>query len=294
MRRKNAMKWAMLPTAATLILALTGCTPDVLLKTAGLGGLPAAGQAITDRSEVISNMWNYSWLILWAVGIIAWGLMIFAIIAYRRRKGDTALPVQLRYNNPIEVLFTVVPLIMVIGFFAFTAKTMAEVEKPYANPDVKIEVVGKQWAWDFNYVNANVYDSGVQLEGKNNAQLLANYDKKAPVLWVPQGKTVEVDLTSRDVVHSFWVVDFLYKKDVFPGKVNKIYFTPQKLGTYDGKCAELCGEYHSMMLFKLKIVTQAEYDAHMAQLAAQGNVGQLDDTLNRQQNLPADDPTIRG
>ena len=284
------MKWAILPAAASLILVLTGCTP----QQAGLGGLPGAGKGITDRSEVISNMWNYSWMILWGVGIVAWGLMIYAIIVYRRRKGDNSLPVQLRYNNPIETLFTVVPLIMVIGFFAFTAKTMDEVEKPYTNPDVKIEVLGKQWAWDFNYVTANVYDSGVQLEGKTAEELKANYDAKAPTLWLPVGKSVEVDVTSRDVIHSFWIVDFLYKKDVFPGRVNKIYFTPQVEGTYDGKCAELCGEYHSMMLFKVKVVSQAEYDAHMAQLGAQGNLGQLSDGLNRNQNLPGDNPEVRG
>jgi cytochrome c oxidase subunit II len=155
-RRKNAMKWAILPAAASLILALTGCTPQM----AGLGGLPSAGKGITDRSEVISNMWNYSWMVLWGVGVVAWALMIYAIVVYRRRKGETSLPVQLRYNNPIEVLFTVVPLILVIGLFAFTNKTMNEVNQPYANPDVKVEVIGKQWAWDFNYTSANVYDSG--------------------------------------------------------------------------------------------------------------------------------------
>ena len=280
----------MLPIAATLILAITGCTP----QAAGLGGLPKGGEGITDRSEVISNMWNYSWAVLWLVGVIAWGLMIFAIIAYRRRKGDTHTPPQLRYNNPIEVLFTVVPFIMVVGFFAFTAKTMAEVEKPFAKPDVTIEVIGKQWAWDFNYTNANVYDSGVQLEGKGEKEFADNYNKYAPVLWLPVGKKVQIDLTSRDVVHSFWVVDFLYKKDVFPGKTNHMYLIPQKTGLYDGKCAELCGEYHSMMHFKVKVVTQAEYDAHMAQLAAEGNVGQLSDDYSREHNLPADNPEIRG
>ena len=290
MRRKKASKWAALPLVATLLLTLTGCS----MNDWGLGGLPNAGNAVTDRSEVISNMWNYSWLILWGVGIVAWGLMFFAIIVYRRRKGDNALPPQLRYNNPIETLFTVVPLIMVIGFFAFTTKTMDQVEAKFDNPDVTIQVIGKQWAWDFNYVNANVFDAGVQLSGKGAAEIQKSYDTEANTLYLPQGKKVRIDLTARDVIHSFWIVDFLYKKDVFPGKTNRMDFIPQKLGDYHGKCAELCGEYHSMMLFKVKIVTQAEYDAHMAQLAAAGNVGQLDSSYNRNQNLPADNPEIRG
>jgi cytochrome c oxidase subunit II len=286
LRRKHAFKWASLPIAAALILALTGCTPAELSR----GFLPGE-PGITNHTDMITSFWTGSWIVLWGVGIVAWGLMFYAIIVYRRRKGDTGMPVQLRYNNPVETLFTVVPLILVVGFFAFTAKTMASIETPTPNPDVKIEVIGKQWSWDFNYVNANVYDSGIQsqFEGQKGSEA------SLPVLYLPVNKTVQIDLTSRDVVHSFWVIDFLYKKDVFPGKTNHMYFTPQKIGTYKGKCAELCGEFHSMMLFNVKVVSQADYDAHMAQLAAHGNVGQLDDKYNRNQNLPGDNPTpIKG
>jgi cytochrome c oxidase subunit 2 len=113
-------------------------------------------------------------------------------------------------------------------------------------------------------------------------------------LYLPVNKSVKVDLTARDVIHSFWVIDFLYKKDMFPGRTNHMYFTPQVEGTYKGKCAELCGEYHSMMLFNVKVVSQAEYDAHLAALAAAGNVGQLDSKYDRNQNLPGDNPEIRG
>jgi cytochrome c oxidase subunit 2 len=212
--------------------------------------------------------------------------MFYAIIRYRRRKGDTGLPEQMRYNNPVETLFTVVPLILVIGFFAFTAKTMSDIEKPIPNPDVTIEVIGKQWSWDFNYTNANVYEAGIQsqFEGELGSEAAL------PTLYLPVNKTVQIDLRARDVVHSFWVIDFLYKKDVFPGHTNHMYFTPTKVGTYKGKCAELCGEFHSMMLFNVKVVEQAEYDAHMAQLAAKGNVGQLDERYDRNQNLPGDKP----
>ena len=281
MRRKHAFKWASLPVAAVLILALTGCTPAELSRSF-LPGEPG----VTNHTDSIVSFWNGSWLILWGVGIIAWGLMFYAIIRYRRRKGDTGLPEQMRYNNPIEALFTVVPLILVIGFFAFTAKTMSDIEKPTPNPDVTIEVIGKQWSWDFNYTNANVFEAGIQsqFEGELGSEAAL------PTLYLPVNKTVQIDLRARDVVHSFWVIDFLYKKDVFPGHTNHMYFTPTKVGTYKGKCAELCGEFHSMMLFNVKVVEQAEYDAHMAQLAAKGNVGQLDERYDRNQNLPGDKP----
>jgi cytochrome c oxidase subunit 2 len=281
LRRKNAFKWASLPVAAALILVLTGCTVQEFER----GFLPGE-PGVTNHTDSIVNLWNGSWIVLWGVGIIAWGLMFYAIIRYRRRKGDTSIPEQMRYNNPVEALFTVVPLILVIGFFAFTAKTMSDIETPTANPDVTIEVIGKQWSWDFNYTNANVYESGIQsqFEGEEGSEAAL------PTLYLPLNKTVQIDLRARDVVHSFWVIDFLYKKDVFPGQTNHMYFTPTKLGTYKGKCAELCGEFHSMMLFNVKVVEQAEYDAHMAQLAAKGNVGQLDEKYDRNQNLPGDNP----
>jgi cytochrome c oxidase subunit 2 len=282
---KRVIRWASLPIAGLTALALTGCSQEEFSR----GFLPGT-PGITNHTDRITGLWTSSWIVLWAVGLIAWGLLAWALVAYRRRKGETGIPPQMRYNNPIETMFTVIPLILVVGFFAFTARDMAEIEKPTANPDVKILVIGKQWSWDFNYVNENVFESGIQAQlDKANVTLA-----EQPTLWLPVNKSVQIDLTARDVIHSFWVVDFLYKKDMFPGRVNHMYFTPQKEGTYKGKCAELCGEYHSQMLFNVKVVSDAEYKAHMAELAAAGNVGQLDTKYDRNQNLPGDNPEIRG
>lgn len=285
MLKKRGLKWAAMPAAVVLMLLLSGCSEQEFSR----GFLPGV-PGVTNHTDRITGLWTTSWIVLWGVGIIAWGLMFYAIIVYRRRKGETGLPAQLRYNNPIETLFTVVPLIITIGFFAFTARDMAAIEEPNANPDVTIQVIAKQWSWDFNYVNGNVYDSGIQsqFDGEEGSEAAL------PTLYLPVNKSVKVDLTARDVIHSFWVVDFLYKKDMFPGRTNHMYFTPQVEGTYKGKCAELCGEYHSMMLFNVKVVSQAEYDAHLAALAAAGNVGQLDSKYDRNQNLPGDNPEIRG
>ena len=272
-----------IPAATGLVLLLTGCTDE--LARGWLPGVPG----VTNHTDRIVGLWTTAWIILWLVGIIAWALMAWAIVVYRRRKGETGMPEQLRYNNPIEVLFTVIPLILVIGFFAFTARDIAAIEQPTENPDVVIEVIGKQWSWDFNYVDANVYESGIQAQFEGQTGV----PETLPALYLPVGKTVQIDLRSRDVIHSFWVIDFLYKKDMFPGKTNHMYFTPQVEGTYMGKCAELCGEYHSMMLFQVKVVSQAEYDTYLASLAAKGQTGQLDASLDRNQNLPGDDPEIR-
>jgi len=285
--RKPRFKWAALPIFAILIASLTGCTSQEVSR----GFLPGV-TGVTNHTERIVALWTGSWIVLWAVGIIAWGLMFWAIIVYRRRKGDAEIPPQLRYNMPIETLFTIVPFILVLGFFALTARDMAEIEKPVAS-DYRIEVIGKQWSWDFNYTNNNVYDSGIQYQEDGT-------EAELPTLYLPVNKKVEIDLVSRDVIHSFWVIDFLYKKDVFPGRVNKMYLTPQVIGEYKGKCAELCGEFHSMMLFNVKVVSQADYDTHVSDLVEQGNTGQLTadpndpNNINRNNNLPGDNPEIKG
>ncbi|BDS50540.1 cytochrome c oxidase subunit II [Rhodoluna lacicola] len=285
MLKKRGLKWAVLPVAASLMLLLSGCSQQEFSR----GFLPGV-PGVTNHTDRITGLWTTSWIVLWGIGLIAWGLMFYAVIVYRRRKGETGLPPQLRYNNPIETMFTVVPLIITIGFFAFTARDMAAIEEPNANPDVTIQVIAKQWSWDFNYVDGNVYDSGIQSQFDGEL----GSEAALPTLYLPVNKSVKVDLSARDVIHSFWVIDFLYKKDMFPGRTNYMYFTPQVEGTYKGKCAELCGEFHSMMLFNVKVVSQAEYDAHLAALAAAGNVGQLDNKYDRNQNLPGDNPEIRG
>ena len=280
---KNRSRVAAIAVISGISLLLAGCSPE-----AQRGFLPDAS-GVTNHTDRIIGLWTTSWIVLLAVGVASWGLMAWALIVYRRRKGETGLPVQLRYNNPIEALFTVVPLVMVIGFFAFTADTMEKIERP-VDSEMHIQVIGKQWSWDFNYKDNNVYETGIQsqFEGELGSEAAL------PTLYLPVNTSVEIELSSRDVVHSFWVIDFLYKKDTFPGKTNYMYFTPQREGTYKGKCAELCGEYHSMMLFNVKVVDKAEYEAHMSDLQAQGNTGLLGTDLNRNQNLPGDNPDIRG
>ena len=284
MRRKNGFRWTALPLAATLILVLTGCSSYEFSR----GFLPGE-PGVTNHTDMIVNFWNGSWIVLWAVGLIAWGLMFYAVIVYRRRKGDSSLPEQMRYNNPIEALFTVVPLVMVIGFFAFTADTMAKIEQP-VDSELHVQVIGKQWSWDFNYTDNMVYETGIQSQFDGEL----GSEAALPTLYLPVNTSVEIELTSRDVVHSFWVIDFLYKKDTFPGKSNFMYVTPQREGTYKGKCAELCGEYHSMMLFNVKVISRAEFDTQMAALAAKGNTGLLDETYNRNQNLPGNGSEGKG
>jgi len=262
-----------------IAIVLAGCTQEQLQ-----GWLPGDAETTNHTSSII-GLWTTSWIVLLAVGILTWGLVIWAAVVYRRRKGQAALPVQLRYNMPVEIFYTIVPLILVLGFFAFTARDQAAIESNPGNPDVKIEVFGKRWAWDFNYLNENVYSAGIQAQVIDDQDGAVSEDE-LPVLYLPVNAKVEIDIESRDVIHSFWVIDFLYKKDMVPGKTNYMYFTPTKEGTYAGKCAELCGEYHSLMLFTVKVVSQDEYDAYIEAQRAAGFEGRLDASYNTNTNLP--------
>ena len=261
------MKWVAAPTALGAALLLAGCTPEQQR-----GFLPAGSEDATNLTSGITGLWVTSWIVLLAVGVITWALIIWAVVAYRRRKGQTGLPVQLRYNMPIETFFTIVPVILVLGFFAFTAQEQSKIEARYENPENVVQVIGKRWAWDFNYVNDDVFFQGVQVQTDDEGEAT---EESMPVLYLPVDKTTEIRLETRDVIHSFWVVEFLYKKDMIPGQTNYMSFTPTKTGEFMGKCAELCGEYHSMMLFKVKVVEQDEYDAYIASLREAGNEGQV-------------------
>lgn len=278
MRSNRRNRWAVIPIALGISVILAGCTQAQLQ-----GWLPGDPETTNQTGRVI-GLWVTSWIVLLVVGVITWGLVIWAAVVYRRRKGHAELPVQLRYNMPIEIFYTIIPLVLVLGFFAFTARDQAAIEANPGNPDVKIEVFGKRWAWDFNYLNENVYSTGIQAQELDKA---AGVDiEKLPVLYLPVNQKVQIDIESRDVIHSFWIIDFLYKKDMIPGKTNHWYFTPLKEGTFQGKCAELCGEYHSLMLFEVKVVSQSEYDAYIESQRAAGFEGRLDATYNVNSNLP--------
>jgi len=286
-RVKRRLRWAVIPMGIVTAIALAACTPTEL--NGYLPGFEEGAPATTNRTEMVSGLWVNSWIVLLAVGVITWALMGWAAIVYRRRRGQAGLPVQLRYNMPVEIFYTVVPLILVLGFFAFTARDQTVLETQYDDPDVCVTAIGKQWAWDFQYAESDcddaddaVWTMGVQAQ--TDAQ--GNVTTELPTLYLPVDQEVKIKLTSRDVIHSFWIIDFLYKKDMYIGKDNWWSFTPTRVGEYDGKCAELCGQYHSMMLFKVKVVTADEYQDYLETLRDAGQTGDIDDAYDRLQNLP--------
>ncbi|KRE82823.1 aa3-type cytochrome oxidase subunit II [Arthrobacter sp. Soil764] len=277
-RRKTITTISSLAIAGAL--ALTGCSPEV-----EKGWMPTE-RGTTSNTDRIMDLWVNSWIAALVVGTITWGLIIWCLIAYRRRKGTVGFPRQTSFNLPLEVFYLTIPIFMVLVFFYFTDRDQQAIDDRSQPADVVVDVRGKQWAWDFNYksgdvIQEDVHEAGVQAHLTGNT-----IDKEQlPTLYLPVNKSVDLELNARDVIHSFWVPAFLQKRDMIPGKTNYIRFTPTKEGTYDGKCAELCGEYHSEMLFRVKVVSESEFQAHMDQLKAEGNTGLLGVEYDRNPNL---------
>ncbi|CAN5833087.1 cytochrome c oxidase subunit II [soil metagenome] len=254
-RQRAASTLRGLLAAATLLL-LSGCTGRDL-------GFPTGASSDT---EPTAQLWLSAWVAAGVIGIFVFGLIIWAPVRYRRRSEDE-IPPQVRYNLPIEVLYTVAPIIVVLVFFFHTIQTDAELQ-PTEEPTHTVQVLAQKWSWAFTYVE----EDAVGGESVFSVGDTAN----RPTLMLPVGEPVQIDLRSQDVIHSFWVPAFYYKQDVVPGRKNSFAITPTREGTYEGRCSELCGLHHSRMLFTLEVVDRDTYDAHLQDLQEAGNVGTAD------------------
>jgi len=210
------------------------------------GGWP---KPITEQGQKVLGVWRGSLITAACVGVFVIGLILWSCIAFRRRSDDE-MPRQVRYNLPIEVLYTVVPVVLVAVLFYFTAIRENDEDKFTAHPDVNINVVGYQWAWQFNYL-----DDGISVTGRPG---------RYPQLVLPVGETVKFYETSPDVIHAFWVIPFLFKRDVVPGKENEFEVTLTHMGTFQGRCTEYCGIDHDRMLFTLKVMSKQGYASWLA------------------------------
>lgn len=232
---------------AALLTLLTGC--DVGAAFDGFGW-PQGG--ITPQANQMYDLWIGSVIAALAVGVFVWGLIFWCIIRYRKR-GDQ-LPVQTRFNMPMEFLYTIAPILVVSVLFYYTAVVQTDVDRLSEDPDVTVEVVAFKWNWQFNYRDGVGEDANTVASTVGSSDII-------PVLVVPSERTVRFEETSTDVIHSFWVPELLFKRDVFPGSIrNQFEVTIQQNGAYVGRCAELCGTYHSMMNFELRVVSPEQYD----------------------------------
>ncbi len=251
---------------AALVLGLSGCSQSTIEQW-GRVGFP---EPASDRAPFIGDLWVGSWIASMVIGVFVWGLIFYAIIKFRRKGADAKAPRQTRYNLPLELLYTLVPFLIIGVLFFFTVQAQNNILAK-AGPDKPLHtlnVLGQKWSWTFNYmeeanpaVGAVVHEIGTI--------------EKIPDLYLPLNQPVRFNLKSADVIHSFWIPDFYFKLDVIPGHPNSFDVTPTKAGTFLGKCAELCGTYHSAMVFNVHVVSEEEYSAYLKGLAAKGQTGEV-------------------
>jgi cytochrome c oxidase subunit 2 len=232
---------------------LTGCTtPDNLFWRFGWPN------GITDQATDMRKLWTWSCILALLVGFLVWGLIIWSIIRYRKR-GDE-LPRQTAYNLPLEILYTIFPFIIIAGLFFFTVRVQDRVEARSDHPDTTIAVNAFKWNWQF------VYPDSKGPDGKPVSTI--GTSDQIPILVLPTDRKVRFEVASADVIHSFWVPEFLFKLDVIPGnengRNNVFEITAREKGAYVGRCAELCGEYHAFMNFEVRTVSPQDYDAYIS------------------------------
>ena len=248
------------------LAALTGCSVGHVFR-----GFGWPEEGITPQAHEMYKLWIGAVVAALVTGVFVWGLIFWCVVRYRKNSDE--LPPQTRYNMPIEILYTVAPVLVIAVLFYYTAVTQSYVDKLSAKPDVAIGVVAFQWNWEFDYLNPDALDDKKQplpVLGANGKPLATvGASDYIPVLVVPTHRSILFIETSKDVVHSFWVPEALFKRDVIPGlppeQRNRFEVTSiEKEGSYVGHCAELCGAYHSMMNFEVRAVSPEKYQAFIA------------------------------
>jgi cytochrome c oxidase subunit 2 len=235
------------------VVTLTGCTTPN--NEFWRFGWP---DGITKQSQDMRELWTWSVIAALIVGVIVWILILWPVVRHRKR-GDE-LPRQTAYNLPLEIAYTILPFLIIAALFFFTVVVQDKVQKRSDKPDETIAVRAFKWNWEFSYPDTKGAD-GEAVSTVGNSQ-------EIPILVVPTDRTIRFEVSSADVIHSFWVPEFLFKLDVIPGnengRNNVFEVTVNKEGSYVGRCAELCGTYHAFMNFEVRAVSGDDYDAYLA------------------------------
>jgi len=256
------LRRAALVAALGSLVLLAGCSAESQNEWKNL----AMPDPATTQADHIYYLWRYAWIAALITGAIVWGLIFWVVVRYRRRSDDE-IPIQTRYNLPLEIFYTIAPIVMVVVFFYHTINAQNAVLQD-TDEDHEINVAGQQWSWTFNYTD----EEAVGGEGTN--VYTSGTGSDIPTLVLPVDETTQFNLYSPDVIHSFGIPAFLFRMDVVPGLDNSFEVTPDTIGSFRGKCFELCGAYHSRMLFNVEVVSAADYDQYLQDLEAAGFVSE--------------------
>ncbi|MDQ1356074.1 MAG: cytochrome c oxidase subunit [Acidimicrobiaceae bacterium] len=227
-------------TAAVLLAACTGDTQPRY-------GMP---QPVTKQGHSILHLWQGVFVTALVVGVVVWSLILWSVFRYRKRGGDEGLPKQTQYHIPLEITYTIIPIIIVAVIFVFVVKVENRVDSTAAAPAVSVRVEAFQWGWRFTYLRP---------DGTAAAPPIVGDQLSPPTLTLPAFTTVRLTLISADVPHSFYVPNFLFKRDLIPKVDNTVELYVDKVGTFAGHCAEFCGLHHPDMGFQVVTVPQNQF-----------------------------------
>ena len=303
---------ALAATFGALAMTLSGCSWREALSL----GWPVG---ITPEAHSNHALWLGSVIAALVIGVIVWAMMFWTAAFHRKKKDDDELPRQFGYNMPLELVLTVVPFLIVSVLFYFTVVTQNKFTD-MKKPEVIVDVTAFQWNWKFGYQKVNYADGSFDYDGADPARSAAlasvpegagaggeervgaiagknpedksylKFDKvetlgtsnEIPILVLPAGKRIEFEQASADVIHSFWVPEFLFKRDVFPNPkenhTENIWQVSEitKTGAFVGRCAEMCGTYHAMMNFEVRVVEPDAFKTYLeARIAGKSNAEAL-------------------
>lgn len=224
-------------------------------------------------TEISEKVYGLHMTILWicvAIGVVVFGVMFWAILHHRKSKG--AVAAHFHESTKVEILWTLIPFLILIGMAIPATRVLLAMEDP-SDSDLTIQITGSQWKWHYRYFDHDVEffsllaTSAAQIDGGATKRETYLLEVDRPLV-VPTGKKVRFLITSEDVIHSWWVPDFAVKKDANPGFINEAWTRIDKPGIYRGQCAELCGKDHGFMPIVVIAKPVDEFDAWVTETAA--------------------------
>jgi cytochrome c oxidase subunit 2 len=229
------------------VFAVAGCSGDSQPRY----GMPTP---VTQQGHSTLHLWQGIFVTAAVIGAIVWALILWSVLRYRRSSSRSSsseqLPKQTQYHIPLEITYTIIPVVIVAVIFGFVYHTENIVNSTSAPPAVSVRVEGFQWGWRFTYLNPDGSTIGPTIVGAQD---------NPPTLVLPLDSTVRLTLVSDDVDHSFYVPNFLFKRDVIPKINNVVELYTDKAGTFVGHCAEFCGLHHADMNFQIQVVPKASF-----------------------------------
>ena len=259
--RKAARRWPVRTTGILFVVTL------LALLTVNLGvAYDPTGQppGFTEEAESMHNLYLIVTGMALVVFVVVESALVFMLIRFRKKSDE--LPPQIHGNNVLEVIWTAIPVVIVIALFVASFVVLVDIENDAEEQDLTVEVEGFQFSWIFTYRMNDLGTAGSDEASTEAIEIIGKAGEEGePVLVIPIGEPVEFKLSSNDVIHSFYIRDSLYKLDVIPGRDNRFVITANTIGVYEGQCAELCGLNHALMRFSVDVRSRADFDTWVAE-----------------------------